>query len=76
MTSIYPPQLNQRTPGNPEKAELGLKKGLTFITTVVEVLQDSHMSSEAFVFQASMMMNRPKGRNRKPGSNNTLLPLS
>jgi hypothetical protein len=53
-----------------------IKKGLTLIITVVEVLQDSHVSSEAFVFQAPMKMNRSKGRNRKPGSNNTLLPLS
>jgi hypothetical protein len=66
MTSIYSPQPNQRTTGNPRKAQSNFKKGLTFITTVVKVVQDFCMSSEAFVFQTSMKLNFPKGRNRKP----------
>ena len=30
ITSVYPPQPNQRTTGNPEKAESNLKRGFDF----------------------------------------------
>jgi len=46
------------------------------MTTVVEVLQDSHMSSEAFVFQTSMEVNRSICRSRKSWISDILLPLS